>query len=138
MAMRREAFRIAMLAWVTAVLVASPLLAASACWKCCSEKLHATQPARPVAAAHPACCAERAALPTDRCSECLRCESARPLPSTLPVATTSWQSLPVVSDLVLPSVELVRPTVRADVILSAAASSVPHPSLQTLYCSWRE
>jgi hypothetical protein len=133
----------AVLAWVTAVLVTSPLLAARSCLACCSQTMLAVAPVveecnhcHPGLAERPACCAATAPLAGDSCQGCPRCESTRPAPMTPVASVPSWQP----ADLLVGLVAVVDwPTLSAPArewLPEMAAGRHPRPPLQILYCTW--
>jgi hypothetical protein len=75
-----DALRVVMLGWLTAVLVAAPVVAARDCQACCNERA-AKQPKAP---AKSCCSTSVQTTGKDDCSHCPRCEASRPDPATPP------------------------------------------------------
>lgn len=131
----RNGLRLAMLAWVTAVVLAAPVQAAQACWHCCSAQSVGGQP-ESAPGHHDSCCAQHApATPPVCCtttvvnmkspstgpehSQCPRCEQTRPAPlGTVP-------STPVLVDLGFTVAVTVVPQPTQPVVPQTFASSEP-------------
>ncbi|MDP1798659.1 MAG: hypothetical protein Q8K78_14290 [Planctomycetaceae bacterium] len=142
----RTGLRLAMLAWVTAVLVVAPVLAASDCRACCSETSSVSQSATMPADAgcahrtpvtHPACCTTsqvaRANAPTGpNCPQCPRCEGNRPAPlGTVP-------SAPMLVDLGMTwssTVEM-EPSLAPGVSAVVSMEAIPQRSANVLFSRW--
>ncbi len=128
----REMLRVMLLGWLTAVLVAAPVVAALDCRACCSER-ETTRPA-PLAKS---CCAAHAAVaaPDDDCSHCPRCETSRPDPVTLPQAAPELLPLTALFLGELPhAVDL-----RWLATPAAQVSAVPiaaSPPIRVRFCCW--
>jgi len=132
----------AVLAWVTAVLVASPVLAARSCLDCCAEWSVLHQAAKNCdhclssTAAKSACCTSTAPASGDPCSGCPKCETSRPVPATPASPVEQWQPSYLFVAAAWPIVPAATPE-HASVRMSGALSGrVPHPTLQILYCTW--
>jgi len=133
----RAWFSTAVLAWVTAVLVTSPVLAARSCLDCCAERSQADRVTQPRTCEHCPSGDRAVASPVDEnCHGCPKCETARPVPVTPVAPVESWQP----SDLFVDTLGLTVPATTshlASVRMSdSLAGRASHPPLQILYCTW--
>jgi hypothetical protein len=129
----RARFSIAVLAWVTAVLVTAPVLAARSCLDCCAAR---SQTVRTPACQH--CPTGRASLlVSDKdCHGCPKCESARPLPVMRAVSVAPWQPSELLAATLGQTVPTTKSSVVSAVLSAALASRASSPPLQILYCTW--
>ncbi|MDZ4687134.1 MAG: hypothetical protein SH850_18815 [Planctomycetaceae bacterium] len=138
----RSWFSTAVLVWVTAVLVTSPVLAARSCLDCCAEwsQLHVAAKncdrCLSNAAAKPACCTTTTPSVADTCHGCPKCETSRPVP-VMPVSPVElWQPSDLFVAAAWPIVPAAMPELAPIRMSGALSGRVPHPPLQILYCTW--
>lgn len=132
----RSTLTTAVLAWVTAVLVTSPVLAARNCLECCGERTKSPAATVPACPHCPTTDAATMSVAGETCHGCPKCESSRPSPVTPVSPVEHWTPTFEFADVVwsaLPTVVNVpSPTARWEF----APGRVPHPPLQVLYCTW--
>lgn len=129
--------RLAMAAWVTAVMVVSPVLAAAECRRCCTfDKPKAAACPHCPAPADDACCSQPGQTSERPCRQCPRCEWSRPTPATASASKVVWQ--PSIEWAFLDRSDAV-PQLTAggrSLSLNDDGGLIPHPSRQALYCTW--
>lgn len=151
------------LTWLSGALLASPLIAATQCWDCCSTQWESLAAAKPNAAAqvHPSCChaahgqtanpdsgqcADARNNSFDRvgfgwnCQQCEQCAAVRSAPvdretsaPTLPRGLSG--GLAWADPLLSLSAD---PGVARGSVRCIARGEVPAPPLQVMFCSWQK